>query len=318
MNEARRDLYAVLGVHRNASTDEIRRAYRDLARRAHPDRQGEDVGTLERFKRINFAFEVLTDGRRRLLYDEFGEASLRPGFDPDAQRRYRRWQPPGVRTPGWSGNLGDVFPTVGNAGRGAAPVFDEKDVDAFLAAALERRRVEAGSRTTPGRGPDGPSGVTLSLREAVHGTEREVTGTGGERVRLRIPPGVRDGERLRARRRGQEDLWVEVRVLAHPRIRRDGDDLMVDVPLTLGEAWRGTRIPVPGVGGTVDVEIPAGARTGDRVVVEGAGMPRREGGRGRVIARVEVVAPPRSTQAAPLFEALDRLYGASFRDDLDW
>jgi curved DNA-binding protein len=327
MAEPRRDLYAILGVTRNASTEEVRRAFRERARVAHPDRLPEDPGAAERFKRINLAFEVLTDVSRRRLYDEFGEAGLRPGFDPEAQRTYRRWQPPGVRAgAGWSGNLGDLFPPARRAASADTPSFGEQDVQAFFAAAMARRRGRRNAdRTTEPPSASGAPGeragvVVLSLRESLRGAERTLPAGGGGALRVRIPPGVQDGERLRvgAGGSGTGPFWVTVRVDPHPRVRRDGDDLLVDLPITLGEAWRGLSLEVPAGDSAVPVEVPPGALSGDRVVVAGAGAPRRGGGRGRLIARIEVRRPPPSAEADALFDALDRLYPAEPREPFDW
>lgn len=315
---SRRDLYALLGVPRNASTAQIRSAYRRQARALHPDRNPLDPRAGEDLKRVNRAFEVLSDPELRARYDEFGEAGLREGFDPDAMRQYRNWRPPGVRG-GWSGNLGKTF--AGAAARPEAPApFGEEDVDAFYRAVVERRAERAA-------GVDVERPCEVGLGEALRGAEKSIdTGISGVgTVRVRLPAGVRDGERVRVRGRGEPgrgggaagDLLLRIRVAPNDAFALEGDDLVASIPITIGEAWRGTTLTVPTPFGPREVVVPPGAASGTELTVTGVGAPRRAGGHGDLRVRLDVRLPPRETrEARSLLDALDRLYGDRLRDDV--
>lgn len=328
---SRRDLYALLGVARNASSAQVRSAYRARARTLHPDRNPLDPEAEEAFKRATRAYEVLSDPTLRARYDEFGEAGLREGFDPDVMRQYRDWRPPGVTRGGWSGNIGQIFgASSGHAARqvAPAPAFGQRDVDAFYQAVVDRPGAQgSGTSSVFAPGADVSQTVALTLGEALRGAEKEVnTGIYGVgTVRVRMPLGVRDGERVRVRGRGEPgagggpagDLLLRVRVEPHPAFRREGDDLRAEVPVTVGEAYKGTTLSVPTPLGPREVVLPPGTASGDEVTVPGGGAPRRDGTRGDLVVRVTVRLPPRGyREAEALLDALDRLYAARIRDDL--
>ena len=254
--------YSVLGVDRGADQDTIRKAYKKLARTYHPDINRDD-GAEDRFKEINAAYDVLGDGGKRKLFDEFGEASTRPGFDADAARAWKNGQ---------GGRGGFDF------GGGMGGV----DMDDLLGSLFG-----SGMGGRPRRGADQQVEVTVPFMTTVLGGEvgvrmRRPDG-GVESFDVPIPPGARDGGKVRLKGRGLPprgggpcgDLLVHLSVTPHPHLVRDGDDLILDVPITVHEAMAGARITVPTPTGDVKVTVPAGAKSGQRMRVKGRGVQRK-------------------------------------------
>ena len=298
---AERDLYAELGLKRGATKEEIKKAYRKLARELHPDRNPNNPKAEDRFKRVAYANDVLSDERKRGLYDEFGEVGLREGFDADSARAMRgraRGGPvggsPGFgfeeafagsqrgRRAGFGGTLEDLF------GGGIDELFGRGGI---------------GGRTTTGmpKAADQESQIEVSFDEAFAGVEKDLTiteGTHQRSVRVRIPAGVEDGGKLRLRGQGAQaggpgagDLVLVVKVGDHKLFRREGQDLHIDVPVTLIEAWRGATVKVPTPDGEVSLKLPARVQSGGKLRLKGKGMPRREGGRGDLFTHVQIRLP---------------------------
>lgn len=293
MRQANTRLYDVLGVPADASASQIKKAYRKLARTHHPDRNPDDPDAERRFKEVGAAYEVLSDTDRRALYDEWGDVSLKPGFDASAARRYGGG--------GWSG--------------GGFEAGSQPDLDDWLAQVLGR----AGA---PRRGRDVSADLAIDFRTAALGGLRELTFTDGRTLKVRIPAGVQDGEAIVLRGKGAPglrgaaagDLRITCRVAPHPVFERVGTDLRVEVPVTIGEALRGAQIEVPTLEGTVRVRLPAGTQTGRVLRVRGRGIDRRNRPRGDLLARVRVVIPE-GLSAAEVQAALDALE-AHYPDDL--
>lgn len=296
---AERDLYAELGLKKGASKDEIKKAYRKLARELHPDRNPNNAKAEERFKRVAYANDVLSDDRKRGLYDEFGEVGLRDGFDADAARAMRGRRGAGVgggfgfeevfaggprgRRSGFGGTLEDLF------GGGIEELFGKSGFGARATTGI------------PTKAPDQESEVEVSFDEALHGTEKELLVTeGGEQrsIRVRIPPGVADGGKVRLRGQGARsgtnmagDLVLTVRVGEHKWFRREGIDLHLDVPVTLSEAWHGASIKIPTPDGEVALKIPAKTQSGRKLRLKGKGAHKRDGGRGDLFVHIQVRLP---------------------------
>ncbi len=284
--------YEVLGVPSDASTEDIKKAYRKLARETHPDLNPGDAVAEERFKQISVAHEVLSDEQRRADYDEFGEIALQAGFDADRARAERE---------AFSARFGSPDSGAGAFGEGFA--FGGLD-DLF--------RRFGGGFGEPGTirmpGTDLESSMTLGFVEAIRGGERRLTlarpGPDGsvtqQTVTVRIPPGVTDGGRLRIPGKGglglgggpPGDLWIQVRVEPHPVFRRDGRNLEFDLPITLAEAVTGAKIEIPTLEGRATLTIPPGTSSHTRLRLRGQGVPAAAGAAaGDLLARIQIVVP---------------------------
>jgi curved DNA-binding protein len=267
-----RDLYSVLGVPRDAEEDAVKKAFRKLAMKYHPDKNpGKD--NEARFKEINQAYEVLSDKKRRALYDEFGEASLQQGFDEERARLMRQFGQQRARGRGAPGGGFDVSEMFG----GGADLGD-------LFGDLFGGRRGPGARGPRGKGADQDAEVTIDFAAAVKGTELSLRAEGGgEPVTVRIPPGVADGNRLRIAGHGGKgaagapagDLLLTIHVRPHPLFKREGDDLYLDVPVTIGEAYRGEKVRVPTPDGEVTLKVPPRTQTGQVTRLRGKGVARK-------------------------------------------
>jgi len=310
------DLYEILGVDRGADDETLRSAYRKLARENHPDVCPDDPEAEERFKRVSHAYSVLSDPEKRSLYDEFGEAALDAGFDAEAAQRARER---------FGGGFGDGF------GSGGFSIDDL--LGGLFEQGFERGFERAGVHRIHRPGPDLHADVVLEFVDAARGGEQRIqvtrpTASGerkSERLTVRIPPGVRDGGRIRIAGKGGEspdgppgDLWLDVRVRPHPVFRREGRDLHLDLPVTVREAALGAEVPVPTLDGRAKVSVPAGTQGGSKLRLRGKGI-AGHGGRpaGDLIATVRIRIPRRlddATRAA--LEALDARDGEDPRADL--
>jgi molecular chaperone DnaJ len=344
-----KDLYAVLGVDKRTTADEIKKAYRKLARKCHPDLNPGDKHAEERFKEVSTAHDVLTDPAKRKLYDEFGHEGLQPGFDPARAREYRRWA-----------ESGHGFSFRPGAGAGGFEGFEFGQRRRRRAAAEEERSFTdflhemfggAAEAAAPERGGDVEHEIGVDFMDALRGTEAAVSvrrpaagrdcagggrvgtrgctrcGGGGtveqrERLTVKLPAGVADGARVRVRgkggvgRRGAApgDLYFRVKVRPHPLIQRQGNDLTIEVPITVGEAIRGASIGVPTPAGRVSLKVPPGSQSGQRLRLRGRGVKDTKGGpAGDLYVRLMVQVPPNGA-ADRLKDAVDALEGAYGED----
>lgn len=284
------DFYSELGVPRSAGTDEIRKAYRKLASELHPDKNQGKPEIEARFKRVNHAYHMLTDAKKRSLYDEFGEEGLREGFNPAVARRYRRRGAPSAE---------DVF-GGGATGAGIGDIFG----DLFGGGRQTRKR----------RSPDVESEVTIEFVSAVRGAELELA-VGERLVKVRIPAGADDGDKVRVKGGGLAgggepgDLVLTVRVRPHEYFERTGLDMKVDVPISPDESLRGGKVEIPTPTGSVSLRIPAGAQSGQLLRLREKGVTR--GGKVgdlfvRFLVRMPKTATPELEAAAKtLSEAVD-------------
>lgn len=382
------DFYSILGVARDASDEAIKKAYRRLARENHPDVNPNNKAAEERFKRATGAFEVLGDPHKRRLYDEFGEDAVKIGFDPkkaETLRAYRQARSSGGGMPFGAGagdvDLGDLLGDLfGRAGRGGGG-FGVEDLFGGGAA----RRAQGAQR-----GEDLNARVTVSLGEAVSGTERTLSlqrpgrcatchGTGrtgrptpctachgsgkarglsiagfgapcpacggsgtvappcttcggsgaveeSQRITVRIPAGVQTGSQVRVAGQGAAglrggppgDLFLETEVQPHPAVRREGEDLYLDLPITVPEAVLGAEVRVPTFEGEVTVRVPPGSQSGRKLRLRGKGVPALRGGaRGDLYLTLQVRVPEQDTpQVRAMVEPLGRAYGRDVRADL--
>jgi curved DNA-binding protein len=310
-----RDLYDILGVPRTATADEVKTAYRTLAKKYHPDRNPGDKAAEEKFKEVTAAADVLTDPKRRALYDEFGADSLRSGFDPAKADQYRQWKRHGAPQGGMPFDFGD-FSQVNVGDFGA---FDFGSVFEDLFGAPGRGGVHGRARTRrqgPIAGGDAEAEVEVELQDAVLGGERELR-IGAKTLRVRIPAGVTDGSSIRLAGQGSQgmgggppgDLYLRVRLREHPLLRREGRDLRMDLPVTVPEAAAGAEVTIPTFEGPVRLRVPPGAQSGTRLRLRGKGLPDLKGGpRGDLHAVVKIVLPEPSEALREAVQPLRDLY----------
>jgi curved DNA-binding protein len=309
------DLYATLGVPKNADADVVKKAYRKLAKEIHPDKNPGNKQAEARFKQVNHAFEVLNDPKKRKLYDEFGEEGLREGFDPERVRAYQQWSQRQTRTPrGGSGGvrLEDLF--GGSETPGGAEGVGDMFGDLFGRAT--RRR------SGPQPGPDYQSSVTLDFASAIRGATLDLQPQGaGSPVKVRIPAGAADGSRVRIAGQGGPspnggpagDLLLDIHVTPHRWFRREGDDLHLDLPITVAEGYRGAKVKVPTINGSVTLKVPERTQSGAVLRVRGKGVARKGQAAGDLYVHFLVNVP---TEASPEVGALVDQLAAHQTEDL--
>ncbi len=306
------DFYQILGVPRDASQDDIQRAYRGLARQYHPD-VNHDPAAEERFKEVSEAYDVLSDPQTRRRYDAFGPdfRQVPEDVDPETWRRSR------ARAGAGAGSGARAGGRPGGAGGGGSGGFSfgggDIDLEDLLGGFFGGR---PGRGWGPIRGADQEAELELSVEEAYHGTRRTVTLTGGGTQRtleVNVPAGVTDGQRIRLGGQGGQgsdgapsgDLYLVVRIAAHPRYRLAGRDLYVNLLLAPWEAALGTSVAVDTPGGEAKVKVPAGTSTGRRLRLRGRGLPNPKGKPGDLFAEAKIMVPPRLSRAERrLFEEL--------------
>ncbi|MEW2418487.1 DnaJ C-terminal domain-containing protein [Streptomyces sp. NPDC046866] len=297
MATANRDYYEVLGVARDATAEEIQRAYRNLARRWHPD-LNKEPGAEERFKEIGEAYDVLSDPERRAEYDRFGDAWQQVAAGRSAGRG------DGRRAYAQAG--GPDFVGFGTGGAGAGAGFGGGGGTGFedLFGDLFGGRGFGGGYARAGMpGADQRAEIALSVEDAYAGGRRTVTlatAAGPRSYEVNIPPGVTDGQRIRLAGQGGSgsgggpsgDLYLVVRLAPHPRYRVEGRDITVDLPVTPWEAALGASVPVETPGGPARVDLPPGSSSGRRLRLRGRGLPSPRGTAGDLYAQVKIMVPP--------------------------
>ncbi|HEX7326309.1 MAG TPA: J domain-containing protein [Rhodanobacteraceae bacterium] len=282
------DYYRTLGVKAGASDDEIKAAYRKLARKYHPDRNKEP-GAEDKFKSVSEAYEVLHDKQKRAAYDNVRAGGYRAG---DSFRAPPGWQP---QAPG-----GFQFRDFG--GGGDAGGFSD-----FFESLFGARAAGARAPRGPQKGNDVRAGVQIDLRAAYAGGKQRLglRDAAGERtLEVNIPAGVLPGKVIRLRGQGEPgynggpagDLLLEVQVRGDPQFRLQGRDIEVDLPVTPWEAALGAKVPVPTLGGNVEIKIPAGSGSGRKLRLKGRGMPGRDPGDQIVTLQVQI--PPATSDTA--------------------
>ncbi|MEA2151093.1 MAG: curved DNA-binding protein [Solirubrobacteraceae bacterium] len=307
MAVAFRDYYETLGVARDASNEDIRKAYRKLARKYHPD-VNKDAGADDRFKEISEAYEVLRDPEKRERYDRLG-ANWKAGQDVSGAAGWEE-----VFGRGQAGGRGGA--TGGGFGDGVRVEFggggDGSDFSDFFGDLFGGGGGLGGGRRGSifdtfgeSRAREQEAVLELSLEEAAAGGRKRLA-TGDREFEVDIPPGVRDGQRLRVRGGGDEgDLLLRIRIRRHPRFRVKGDDLHVDLAVSPWEAALGAKVPVQTLTGSAQLTVPAGSSSGRRLRLRGEGLPAAVGGHGDLYAIVSIKVPKKLTAAErKLFEQL--------------
>ena len=290
------DYYKELGVSRGASDDEIKKAYRKLAGQLHPDKNPGDKKIEARFKNVNRAYQALSDKEKRGLYDEFGEEGLREGFNSQAARAYRGGGAgPGSygsrRRPGSTMNVEDLFSSPGSEPPAAGGIGD-------LFGDLFSRAGRRGSN--PGmKGSDIASEVSVDFISALRGAELKLRlQDGGDEITVRVPPGAGDGDKVRIAGQGAPgayggppgDLLLSIRVAKHPHFERAGLDLYLDLPITVGEAYRGAKVRVPTPDGVITLTVPKHAQSGQIARLKGRGV-KRKAETGDMYVRFQIKLP---------------------------
>ena len=386
-----KDPYFLLGVSKTASAEEIKKAYRKLAKKLHPDVNPGDKKAEERFKDVSAAFEVVGDPKKRALYDEFGEIALRPGFDEEKAQKFREYQ----RAAAGGGRGGGFGGFEGFSGGGFDP-SDLGDLGSMFGDLFSQRRQGAARRRArePLGGDDVEASIEVDLRDAVLGAEREISiqrparcpeckgsgakpgskphrcpqcngsgevkvagglmratcprcegsgeikdpcpRCGGEgtvlesaRLRVKIPPGVETGSRVRLAGQGSPgehggetgDLYLRIAVRPHATVRVDGRDLSLDLPITVAEALQGAEVTAPTFEGPIKLKIPPGSQSGRRLRLRGRGLPALRAGatgapRGDLYVVLQIVLPPDSAAARTAASEMQKLYPPDVRQDV--
>jgi molecular chaperone DnaJ len=283
---AEKDYYEILGVKKTASDAEIKKAYRDLAKKFHPDKNKGNKEAENRFKEISEAYAVLSDSEKRGQYDRLGREAFGPGgANPFAGFDFSQFMGGGggrarrttTRRGGGAMDFTDIFGDLFGAGGGGGFEAPEPEVQAE---------------------------VTIDFRDSIQGTTMSL-GVDGDSIRVKIPAGLRDGQKIRVPRKGAPTLQITVHVRPHPTFERRGDDIYIDLPITIGEAIRGAEVEAPTIHGPVRMRIPPGTQAGRTMRLTGKGVPRK-GGAGDHYCRIQIVVP----SEAPLdaVEAIEQAY----------
>jgi DnaJ-class molecular chaperone len=263
----------VLGVERTAGPDAVKKAYRRLAKKHHPDLHPGDRRAPEVFKEINAAYDILSDPDKRARYDR-GEIDA-----SGAEQRAYTFQ--------------EGF--AGGGGGGGGPFGRDFGADDIFADLFGR----ASRRSGRVAGSDLRASLEVSFVDAALGARKRIL-RDGRSLDVVIPPGTEDSQTLRLKGQGGPglgggpagDMYVEIRVLPHPRFRREGEDIVMDLPITLPEAVLGAKITVPVLEGKVALNIPKGASSGTKLRIRGKGIPRRDGSRSDVYVVLSILLPP--------------------------
>jgi len=277
-----RDPYEVLGVPRSAGADDIRKAFRKLAKKHHPDANPGDKAAEERVKQVSAAFDLLGDPDKRRKFDG-GE------IDADGREVFRGFGGPGQGGPFGSGGGGG---------------FDATDFGDILGEMFGRRGGRGGPRGGAGPGPGfAPRGadvrarLEIDLEEAILGGKKRISFQDGRTLDVTIPAGASDGQTLRLRghgeagRGGKGDALIELLVRPHPVFRKENDQLVMDLPVSIPDAVLGGRVQAPTPDGPVSLTVPKGASSGQSLRLKGKGLADGRGGRGDLIARVQIMLP---------------------------
>jgi len=282
---AEKDYYQILGVKKTATDEEIKKAYRALAKKYHPDKNKGNKEAENKFKEISEAYAVLSDKEKRSQYDRLGAEAFSFGGGGGGQNPFAGF------------DFSQFMRGAEGAGggrrrsRGAPSGFTDIFSDLFGGGG-------GGFEQMPARGNDINAELTIDFRDAVLGTTMDLQ-VNGVHIKVKIPEGVADGQTIRLRGKGSPgsagapagDLNVLVHVRPHPFFERKGDDVYINLPITIGEAVKGAQIDVPTIRGPVKARIPPGTQGGQTFRLSGKGIKRKNGSYGDQYYRVEIVVP---------------------------
>lgn len=318
------DYYATLGVSRTASAEDIKKAYRKLARENHPDLHPDDPKAKEKFQQVQNAFDVLNDPKKREMFDRYGSAyESMGGGGPQGGRPW-----PGAGGPrgggggpeGYDVNIEDLF---AGGGGGFADLFKQFGG--------RGRGGGGGRRAAPEEGADLEHELSIPFASAVLGGEAQIGVQRGdgrtETIRVKIPAGIEDGKKIRLRGQGEPganggaagDILIRVSIAPHPSFRRFGKRLEVSVPITLAEAIAGGKIDVPTPHGTITLTVPPGSSSGRKLRVKGQGVKAGSGEPGDLFAELEIVMPKNlSDEDRKQLADIAERYNENPRAELRW
>ena len=297
-----KDLYEILGIKKEASEGEVRKAYLKLAKKYHPDVNPGDSVAEQKFKEVNLAYEVLKDEKKRAQYDQMKAM----GANPFARAKA------GAGAGGFAGaegfdqfGLGDLFEEIFGGG----------------SAGFGRGGFKQSYRTGyyPVKGQDRETHLQISFTEAAKGGERMLQFSDGRRLTVKIPPGVEDGTKIKLAGQGDPgaaggpagDLLITLQVSDHPFFRREGNHIILKLPITFSEAVLGSEVEVPTLDGTVHLRIPKGISSGQRLKLSGKGIPSRKGGnRGDQFVEILIKVP--KEESPEYLKAAESLKSTSF------
>ena len=307
------DPYSELGVSRGANADELRKAFRKLAKKHHPDANPGDKGAEEKFKRISAAFDILGDPDKRAKFDK-GE------IDADGRETMRGFG-------GGQGYGGQGGPGAGPYGAGARGPFRSNDASAEFEGVdindiLGQMFGGGGPGRGRGRGFGGPppkgsdvrGRVEIDLEEAINGGKKRLAFSDGRTIEVTIPKGAADGQTLRLKGQGEPgaggpgDALIEILIRPHPIYRREGDVLVMDLPISVPDAVLGGKVTAPTPDGNVALTVPKGSNSGQTLRLKGRGLPDSKGRRGDLMARLIVTLPDK---ADPELEAFAEAWRAN-------
>jgi DnaJ-class molecular chaperone len=326
MPESKRDFYEVLGVSKSATADEIKSAYRKLARKHHPDVNRNDKSAETRFKEVQEAYDILSDTKKRQAYDQFGHAGVSSAAAAEAAAnaatagrgrsgfRYATQTPGGGTVDFGEVDLEDLFASmsgVGRRGRGhgfardAVPATGDSDIIHH---------------------------VTLSFEQAARGTTLELrfdamNRSHSETISVKIPPGVMEGSKVRVRGRGQPsamsqsrgDLIIVTHVAPHAYFSRVDQDVLLDLPVSLTEALKGAVVRVPTLDGPVELRIPPKVSSGKKLRIKGRGIENRDHSKGDQLCRILIILPEDlSEKEIQMLTDVDAAHQANPRKDVPW
>ncbi|MFS8856017.1 DnaJ domain-containing protein [Synechococcus sp. H55.7] len=307
-----KDYYKILGVSKTATADEIKQAYRRLARKYHPDVNPNNKAAEEKFKEINEAYEVLSDPGKRRQYDQFGQYYQQGGF---RSRRETYSQPYG--SPFADAPFNEDF----GFGGGGVDFSQFDDFQDFIDQLLGRVRSQSTNRSSGFSGSsdnanyDAEATIQLTIPEAFEGGKRRLR-VGGDRVlEVNIPAGITPGKRIRLRGQGHPnpnggagDLYLKIELKDHPFYRLEGFDVYCDLPISPSEAVLGAQVEVPTLDGVVKLRIPPGMQPGRKLRLAERGFPKGNGERGDFYVVVQIHLPTRlSDEERELYEKLQRV-----------
>lgn len=291
-----RDPYQELGVARTASADEVRKAFRKLAKENHPDTNPGNKAAEERFKRVSAAFDIVGDAEKRKKFDagliDADGRETAPGFGGGGPWGGGQGRGGGFRTESYEGaDLGDILGEMfGGGGRGG-----------------RAGGMGGGFGGFSQRGADTRARLEIDLEDAIRGGKRRIAFSDGRTIDVTIPKGAQDGQTLRLKGQGQPgragpgDAFIEISIAPHPVFKREGEALVMDLPVTFYDAVLGGKVEAPTPDGPVNVTVPKGSNTGARLRLKGRGLADAKGGRGDLFARLVVVLPDAPDPALEAF-----------------